>query len=162
MLLLPFIEERLGAIALWPTYVLRILFVDGPTLLGVSSVAAFFYGNGIPMNAAISLYLTCSGYNVSFKTHIIQTCYDEWNETSGRPVNVIYFNTEERLYRFVHGPVLPVLKEFSPMGFDSYVRRTPAVEVKIAAAQRGPYIPQAFYCVLQPGNSSARRKLFTD
>jgi hypothetical protein len=103
MFLLPFIEESLGAIALWPTYVLRILFVDVPTLLGVSAVAVFFYGNGIPMNAAISLYLTCNGYtDVSFKTRIIQTCYNEWNETSDRPENVLYFNTQERLYRFVN------------------------------------------------------------
>jgi hypothetical protein len=59
MFLLPFVEERLGAVALWPTYVLRLLFVDGPTLLVVTTLAAFFYGNAIPMNAAVSLYLTC-------------------------------------------------------------------------------------------------------
>jgi hypothetical protein len=136
MFLLPFLEEKLGAIALWPTYVWRLLFFDEPTLLGVTSLAAFFYGNAIPMNAAISFYLTCHGYNdVSFITRVIKACYDEWNESSDRPVTVLYFSTQERLYRFVNGPVLSVLEEFSRMGFDSNVSRTPEVEQKLEAAR---------------------------
>jgi hypothetical protein len=88
MFLLPFVE-RLGAVALWPTYVLRLLFIDGPTLLGMTVLAAFFYGNGIPMNAALSLYLTCHGYDVSFVIQIFQNCYDEWKESPDRPVTYI-------------------------------------------------------------------------
>jgi hypothetical protein len=161
MFLLPFLE-KLGAVALWPTYVLRLLFVDGPTLLGVTSLATFFYGNAIPMNAAMSFYLTCRGYDVSFITRVIQNCYDEWNESSDRTVTVLYFNTQERLYRFVNGPVVPVLEEFSPMGFDSNVSRTPDVEQALEAVRRCPYIPGAFYSVLVPRPSSARRTLFPE
>jgi hypothetical protein len=127
MFLLRFLEEKLGAVALWPTYVLRLLFADEPTLLGISSLAAIFYGNAIPMNAAMSLYLTCHGYNdVAFITRIITECY-EWNESSDRPVTVLYFSMEERLYQFVNGPFLPVLEEFSTTGFHSNVSRTPEV-----------------------------------
>jgi hypothetical protein len=87
MFLLPFLEEKLGAVALWPSYVLRLLFVEATSLLGVTSLAAFFHGNGIPMNAAISFHLTCHGYDdVAFITRIIQNCYDEWNGPSVVPV----------------------------------------------------------------------------
>jgi hypothetical protein len=72
MFLLPFLEDKLGAVALWPSYVLRLLFVETTSLLGVTSLAAFFHGNGIPMNAAISFHLTCHGYDdVAFITRII-------------------------------------------------------------------------------------------
>jgi hypothetical protein len=163
MFLLPFIEERLGAVALWPTYVLHLLFIDGPTLLCITALAAFFYGNGIPINAAMSLYLTCHGYNdVSFVIQVFQHCYDEWKESPDRPVTFIYFNTEERLYRFVNGPVLEMLEEFAPIGFDSHVERTPEVEEKLETARRCPYPPGASYCVLVPRTSSARRTLFPE
>jgi hypothetical protein len=163
MLLLPFLEETLGAIALWPTYVLRLLFVDASSLLGVMSLAAFFYGNAIPMNDAILFYLTCHGYDdVSFITASLNYVYDEWNESSDRPMTVLYFSMQERLYRFVNGPVLPVLEEFSNTGFDSNVGRTPEVERRLEMARRCPYIPQAFYCVLEDRVSLARHSLFPD
>jgi hypothetical protein len=60
MFLLQFLEEKLGTVTLWATYVLRLLFVDAPTVLGITSLAAFFYGNSVPMNAALSLYMTCN------------------------------------------------------------------------------------------------------
>jgi hypothetical protein len=164
MFLLPFLEEKLGAVALWPSYVLRLLFFEATSLLGVTSLAAFFHGNGIPMNAAISLHLKCHGYyDVAYITHIIQTCYDEWNGPSVLPVIIIYFNMEERLFRFVNGPVLPVLEEFSTTGFNPSILRTPDVDRKLGLARRCPYIPQALYCLLEDRCSPpARRRLFPE
>jgi hypothetical protein len=137
MFLLQYLEEKLGTVALWPTYVLRILFVDAPTLLGITSLAAFFYGNDIPLNAGLSLYLTCrDNDNFAFTTSIMTECYDAWHWTPDTPAAVVYFNMAERQYLFVNGPVLPVLEEFSTTGFDSNVSLTPDVEHKLDLARR--------------------------
>jgi hypothetical protein len=55
MFLLEFLEGKLGTVAFWPTYVLRLLFVNPPTYLGITSFKAFFYGNSVLLNAALSL-----------------------------------------------------------------------------------------------------------
>jgi hypothetical protein len=116
MFLLEFLEEKLGTKALWPTYVLRLLFVDAPTVLGITFLAAFFYGNSVPMNAALSLYLTCNASDPALIRHIMTICYDEWWETPDTARLVLYFNMAERQYLFIHGSVLPVLEEFSTTG----------------------------------------------
>jgi hypothetical protein len=46
----------LGKIDTWPTTILNCLFVDAPTLSNIKSVAAFFYGNGIPFYIAHYFY----------------------------------------------------------------------------------------------------------
>jgi hypothetical protein len=53
--LLGFLEEKLGTITAWTTHVLRLLFSEEPTALRITAVAAFFYGNAIPLNAALSI-----------------------------------------------------------------------------------------------------------
>jgi hypothetical protein len=159
MFLLPYLEEKLGSVALWPTYVLRILFVDTPTLLGITSLAAFFYGNAAPLKAGLSLYLTCHDNDdaFAFVTCIMTEWYDELHETPDTPATVVYFNMAERQYLFVKGPVLPVLEEFSTTGFDSKVSLTSEVEHKLHLAGRCPYIPGAIYFVLQDRVRSVRR-----
>jgi hypothetical protein len=130
--------------------------------MGVTTLAAFFKGNDIPMSAAISLHLTCHGYeDVAFITRITQSCYDEWSGSSIVPVTILYFNMEEKLFRFVNGPVLPVLEEFATTGFNRAILRTPDVDRRIGLARRCPYVPQALYCVLEDrGSPPARRRLF--
>jgi hypothetical protein len=119
MFLLEFFEEKLGTVALWPTYVLRILFVDTPTTLGLASFAAFCYGNSVTLNAALSLYLTCHESEVAVATCLMTECYDEWHGTPNTPWAVAYFNMAEQQHRFINSSVLPVREELSTTGFDS-------------------------------------------
>jgi hypothetical protein len=141
---LHFLEEKLGTVALWPTYVLRLLFVDAPTTLGITSFAAFCYGNSVPLNAALSLFLTCHDSDLTLVTRIMTECY-EWHGPSDTPWAVVYFNMPERQHRFINGSVLPVREEFSTTGFDSTVSLTPEVEHKLDLARRCPYIPASIF-----------------
>jgi hypothetical protein len=162
MFLLEFFEEKLGTLALWPTYVLRLLFVDAPTFLVIASFAAFCYGNSVPLNAALSLYLMCHHRDHALITRLMTECYDKWCGTPPTPWDVIYFNMSEQQHRFVNGSVLPVRKEVSTTGFDSTVGLTHDVERKLELARQCPYIPGSLYCLLQDLVLPVRRELFPE
>jgi hypothetical protein len=99
-------------------------------------MAAFFYGNSVPMNASLSFYLTCNDSDPALVKRIMMECYDEWHGTPDTPWAVIYFNMAEQQHRFVNGPILPVRDEYSTTGFDSDVGLTPEVEHKLELARR--------------------------
>jgi hypothetical protein len=64
MLLLEAVEEHLGPIDSWPTYIIRYMFTDHPTPVksaNLKKVIAFFFGNGVPCALACQLYHACNG-----------------------------------------------------------------------------------------------------
>jgi hypothetical protein len=54
------VEQRLGPINTWPTYIIRFLFVDNPTPIIMKKLTAFMVGNGADVNIAADLYLLCN------------------------------------------------------------------------------------------------------
>ena len=60
MFLLLFIETLVGDFGLWPSDVLSAIFLDPPTHQSVRKVAAFFYGNGVPLRVANHLSPLCN------------------------------------------------------------------------------------------------------
>jgi hypothetical protein len=91
MFLLGFLEEKLETIASWPTCVLRLLFAEEPNTMRITTVAAFFYGNSLPLNAALSFYLTCNDSEPILVRRIMTEYYDEWHATPDTPWKVIYY-----------------------------------------------------------------------
>jgi hypothetical protein len=61
MLLLPFLEFCIGDFDLWPAYVFDLLFLrDTPTSADIRTLAAFFYGHGVPLKVAARFYSICN------------------------------------------------------------------------------------------------------
>jgi hypothetical protein len=60
MILLQILEFILGNIEMWPATIIKHLFVEEPTLSNIKSVAALFYGNGIPFYIAHYFYSLCN------------------------------------------------------------------------------------------------------
>jgi hypothetical protein len=140
MALLGFLEEKLGTVAAWPTHVLRLLFVEAGTSLTLMSVAAFFYGNSIPLNAALSFYRICND-NVPDVVGIVMTdYYDGWDATTYAPWVVIYYDMVRKKHRFINGPVLKVSVE--SLGFcPGDVSLTDEVQWKLNRTDAAPYSP---------------------
>jgi hypothetical protein len=72
MSLLDRVEQRLGPINTWPTYIIRFLFAENPTRIIVKKLTAFMVGNGVYVNIAADLYLLC---NNEFHAHIKDDVY---------------------------------------------------------------------------------------
>jgi len=65
MCLLQQVEQHLGQIDTWPTYIISYLFIDVPKPRIVRKFTAFFYGNDIPESIASQLYNACNDkYNL--------------------------------------------------------------------------------------------------
>jgi len=60
MSLLQAVEDHLGSIDTWPSYIIQYLFVDTPTPQVVEELTAFFIGNCVPMALAYRLYHACN------------------------------------------------------------------------------------------------------
>jgi len=54
------VEQHLGPIDTWPSYVIRYLFTGVPSTTAVKKLTAFFYGNDIPVSIASQLYHDCN------------------------------------------------------------------------------------------------------
>jgi hypothetical protein len=68
------VENQLGKVELWPTYILLHLFVDLPDDVTIRKVVAFFYGNGVGKTMAAECYASC---NILVKPHkIMETVSD--------------------------------------------------------------------------------------
>jgi hypothetical protein len=110
MSLLGFLEENLGTVAEWPTHVLRLLFVEAGTSLTMMSVAAFFYGNSIPLDAAVS-YRICYD-NLHDVVDIVMTdFYDGWDAFTNAPGAMIYYDMVRKKHLFINGLFLRVSEE---------------------------------------------------
>jgi hypothetical protein len=60
MSLLYAVEDHLGPIDTWPSYIIEYLFLQTPTPEAVKKLAAFFSGNCVSMSSAYRLYHACN------------------------------------------------------------------------------------------------------
>jgi hypothetical protein len=63
---LSLVEERVGAVESWPAYVILHVFVDEPNARTLRNVAAFLYGNEVPVERAAYCFNACNGRNRSY------------------------------------------------------------------------------------------------
>src|SRR5215475_2867189 len=54
------VETCLGPIDTWPSYIIKLLFVDTPTPNIVKQYTAFMIGNGVNVDLAYDLYFLCN------------------------------------------------------------------------------------------------------
>ena len=53
------VENILGSIETWPSAIIVDLFITKPCTMIVQNVAAFMYGNFIPVEKAVLFYCVC-------------------------------------------------------------------------------------------------------
>jgi len=54
------VEHCLDTIETWPAHIIRCLFLNCPTRKIITTLTAFFYGNGILLSLAIKLFQICN------------------------------------------------------------------------------------------------------
>jgi hypothetical protein len=78
MYLLAIFESRLSSIDIWPSYILRFVFLDPPNSATVRRVAGFFYGNGIECSLAVEFFGLCSQNDGAAVKAQIYRLYQLW------------------------------------------------------------------------------------
>jgi hypothetical protein len=114
MCLLQQVEQHLGQIDTWPTYIIRYLFIDVPKPGIVRELAAFFYGNDIPVSVASQLYNACNDkYNLQVNEYICGL-YSHWQRCRYKIHMSEYYNVRLHKFIWINGTALNQLEEVKP------------------------------------------------
>ena len=57
------IVSILGTLEAWPAVIIKLIFIGDNSTLNVFRIAAFFFGNKVPLDVAFNFYRMCSGHN---------------------------------------------------------------------------------------------------
>jgi hypothetical protein len=116
MLLAEAIENHLGHIDSWPSYILRYLFSDHPSPVRstrLKKVIAFFCGKDVPCTLARRFYI-CNGKASKYVTDQFNEWYYVWQKSRYKPHTTEYYNMRLEKFIFINGscqnkmePVLP-------------------------------------------------------
>jgi hypothetical protein len=109
------VEDIIGHIDTWPTYIIRDMFITSPSVKSVKTVAAFMCGNGIPCEIAIDCFNACNGLNKSSVAAYINRCYAEWDLLPYRTHATTYWSVYFRRWRWMNGEPVHFLQAMCPL-----------------------------------------------
>jgi len=69
------VEDILGNVESWPTYVKYNIFVEKPCPSCIKEFAAFMYGNGFPLDIAIEYFNACCVLHCSLVSQTMSKWY---------------------------------------------------------------------------------------
>ena len=72
------VEDTLGDVESWPTYIIYNMFLVEPNTISVKKVAAFMYGNGVPVISAINCFNACMGLDIYYVSCAMNNWYSIW------------------------------------------------------------------------------------
>ena len=73
------VQDVLGDIDSWPSYVLKLIFIDEYDALNSTATVAFFYGNKVPLMDALRFYTLCNDHNPIMSIIHFTLLYRKWN-----------------------------------------------------------------------------------
>jgi len=87
------VEDIVGeAVENWPTYVIYNMFLEIPSRTTVKKVAAFMYGNCVPLHTALDCFIACVKTYSYFITVAMQEFYYLWNKYPTRKHKAQYYS----------------------------------------------------------------------
>jgi len=120
MLLLQFLELIINDFNLWPTNVLLAIFVDQLTDQSIETIAAFSYGNGIPLRLL---------------TRFVTLCNRLWTHNSSLQLYTLYHLWKVEAYTLHHATYYDVgRKELCWINGDNHPQHEPTTNGEEAAA----------------------------
>jgi hypothetical protein len=76
------VEDILGNVDSWPTYIICDLFVTERNTISVKHVAAVMYGNGVPIEKAIDCFIICIGIDSYYVSCAMRDWYSIWDNAA--------------------------------------------------------------------------------
>ena len=76
------VEDILGNVDTQPNYIICDLFDTEPNNISATHVAAFIYGNGIPIEKAIDCFIACIEMDSYYVSCAMKDWYSTWDNTA--------------------------------------------------------------------------------
>src|SRR5215471_18551816 len=91
------VQELIGSVECWPTYILLHMFFEEPTTRVKQNVCAFMYGNRVPVYTAAYCYAMCRGTKYEDEIVIaVSALYKTWDERPWGKHLAEYYNTRDK------------------------------------------------------------------
>jgi hypothetical protein len=108
---LSLVEERVGAVETWPSYIIWHMFVDEPDASTVKNLAGFLYGNEVPLQDAVKCVNACNGVNGGYVSEKMHGWYYVWQLNKEIPHMSEYYNTLIKCNVWINDRELDQLEE---------------------------------------------------
>ena len=111
----------------WPTYIIYNMFLVEPNTISVKKVAAFMYGNTLPVTSAINCFNACMELDSSssYVSSAMKHWYSTWDKNPYRPHIAEYYSMSSKQWFWINGEALDQLEAVWPeitvmqFGFES-------------------------------------------
>jgi len=97
------VEDILGDLETWPTYIITNMFIVEPNTISVKKVVAFLYGNGVPVERAIDCFNACMGLDSYYVSCAMRDWYFEWHKN---PYKAEYYSMSLKRWMWINGMAL--------------------------------------------------------
>ena len=78
------VEAQLVIVDIWPSYVLRYMFLSEPKSYIMKKVAAVLYGNSVRLSDAVACYNACNVRHQRRVETVLKAWYDAWDRDEKR------------------------------------------------------------------------------
>jgi hypothetical protein len=100
---LSLVEERVGAVETWLSYIILHMFMDEPNARTVKSLAGFLYGNEVDLDTASKCVNAWNGVNRGYVSREMHAWYYTWQLESDSRHVAEYYNTLIRCNVWING-----------------------------------------------------------
>ena len=90
----------------WPTYVIYNMFLVEPNTISVKKVAAFMYGNAVPVISAINCFNACMGLDCYYVSRALKNWYSIWDNNPYKPHKAEYYSMSSKQWLWINGEAL--------------------------------------------------------
>jgi hypothetical protein len=97
------VEDITGDVDIWHTYIICDLFVTEPNTISVKHVAAFMYGNGVPIEKTVDCFIASVGFDSYYVSCSMKDWYSSWYNAAH---NAKYYSTASKRWMWINGNVL--------------------------------------------------------
>jgi len=85
------VEDFLGDMESWPTYVIYNIFVDESNPSSVKKIAAFMYGNVIPIGSTVKCCNACNGLKSCYVAKSMYEWFFIWDRNPCKSHKAEYY-----------------------------------------------------------------------
>jgi hypothetical protein len=101
------VEEIVGGVESWPTYMILNMFVVQPNERSMKKVAAFMYRNGVPVEMAAECYVASRGReHIQAINQAIFSWYYTWSSEAHKRHMSEYYNMRNKTHFLLNGKSL--------------------------------------------------------
>ena len=105
MSLLQAVENYLGDVGTWPSYIITYIFAQTPSPRVVEELTAFFAGNGVPKTLAYKWYCACNDKaKAELVRQLFYTRFSLWHSSDTVRRHSVYYDVHIKKHVRLHVP----------------------------------------------------------